>query len=196
MSRDIQAIKISGEDRAKYRDKVRRSLEVFARMLQERLFEANPSQVGVEIELNLVDSRGAPSMCNAPVLDAIADPAWATELGQFNLEINVPPRRLDGGAVADLEAGPRQPNAADAKARRQPPGHVGIPPTLGEGTCTRDPVGQQALPRAQRKICRPRREYAHRDEGAERPHPADSITPGPPASVQLSQVSPDAFARY
>ena len=81
MGRDIQAIKISGEDRRKYRDKVRRSLEVFARMLQERLFEADPSRVGVEIELNLVDPSGAPSMHNAAVLDAIADPAWATELG-------------------------------------------------------------------------------------------------------------------
>jgi hypothetical protein len=44
VSRDIQPIKISGEDRRKYRDKVRRSLEVFARMLRERLFEASPSQ--------------------------------------------------------------------------------------------------------------------------------------------------------
>ena len=34
MGREIQAIKISGEDRGKYRDKVRRSLEVFARMLR------------------------------------------------------------------------------------------------------------------------------------------------------------------
>src|SRR5262249_52968096 len=118
MGRDIQAIKISGEDRRKYRDKVRRSLEVFARMLQERRFEADPSRVGVEIELNLVDSHGPPSMRNAAVLDAIADPAWATELGQFNLEINVPPRRLGGDAVADLEREVRASlNAADAKAR-------------------------------------------------------------------------------
>ena len=36
MGRDIQAIKISGEDRRKYRDKVRRSLDAFARMLRER----------------------------------------------------------------------------------------------------------------------------------------------------------------
>ena len=91
MGREIQAIKISGEDRGKYREKVRRSLDVFARMLRERRFEASPSQVGVEIELNLVDEQGAPSMRNAEVLDAIADPAWATEVGQFNLEINVPP---------------------------------------------------------------------------------------------------------
>src|SRR5882757_11409417 len=103
MGREIQAIKISGEDRGKYREKVQRSLDVFARMLRERRFETSPSRVGVEIELNLVDSRGMPSMRNAAVLDAIADPAWATELGQFNLEINVPPRRLEKSALADLE---------------------------------------------------------------------------------------------
>src|SRR5580658_9818419 len=103
MGRDIQAIKISGEDRRKYRDKVRRSLDVFARMLRERLFETDRTLVGQEIELNLVDEHGVPSMRNAEVLDAIADPLWATEVGQFNLEINVPPRTLDGDALADLE---------------------------------------------------------------------------------------------
>ena len=118
MGRDIKAITISGEDRRKYREKLQRSLDVFARMLRERRFEASPSRVGVEIELNLVDSGGAPSMRNAAVLDAIADPAWATELGQFNLEINVPPRRLEGRALADLEQEIRASlNAADAKAR-------------------------------------------------------------------------------
>jgi hypothetical protein len=69
MGRDIQAIKISGEDRRKYRDKVRRSLDVFARMLRERLFDDNPSTVGQEIELNLVDERGMPSMRNDDVLN-------------------------------------------------------------------------------------------------------------------------------
>src|SRR5690348_8994156 len=135
MGRDIQAIKFSGEDRGKYRDKLRRSLEVFARMLREHLFEANPAQVGLEIELNLVDSRGAPSMSNADVLKAIADPAWATELGQFNIEINVPPRRLDGDAVVDLEREVRASlNAADAKARSTGSRMVmiGILPTLAE----------------------------------------------------------------
>ena len=82
MGRDIKPITISGEDRRQYREKLQRSLEVFARMLREHLFEADPAQVGLEIELNLVDERGVPSMQYADVLDAIADPAWATELGQ------------------------------------------------------------------------------------------------------------------
>src|SRR5215475_2745439 len=204
MGRDIQAIKISGEDRAKYRDKVRRSLEVFARMLQERLFEANPSQVGVEIELNLVDSRGAPSMRNAPVLEAIADPAWATELGQFNLEINVPPRRLDGDAVAGLEQEVRASlNAADAKARSTGSRLVmiGILPTLGEEDMNEETLSANARYRVlNEQIFAARGENMRIEiEGAERLVTyADSITPEAACtSVQLHlQVSPDAFARY
>ena len=147
---------------------MQRSLDVFARMLREHLFEANPSQVGVEIELNLVDASGAPSMRNAEVLDAIADPAWATELGQFNLEINVPPRQLGGDALADLEQEIRASlNAADAKARGTGSRlvMVGILPTLREQDVHEgDPVRQRALPGAQRADLRgARRGHAHRD---------------------------------
>ena len=204
MGRDIQPIKISGEDRRKYRDKVRRSLEVFARMLRERLFEASPSQVGQEIELNLVDEDGMPSMRNADVLHAIADPAWATEVGQFNLEINVPPRRLDGDAVADLEQEVRASlNAADAKARSTGSRivMVGILPTLQkhdvhEGTMSAN-VRYRVL---NEQIFAARGEDMRIEiDGAEQllTH-ADSITPeAAGTSVQLHvQVSPDAFASY
>ncbi len=57
-------------------------------------------------------------MRNAEVPGALADPAWATEMGQFNLEINVPARRLDGDALADLERDIRADlNAGDTTAR-------------------------------------------------------------------------------
>jgi gamma-glutamyl:cysteine ligase YbdK (ATP-grasp superfamily) len=204
MGRDIQAIEISGEDRRRYRDKVRRSLDVLARMLRERLFEADPSDVGVEIELNLVDSRGAPSMRNADVLDAIADPAWATELGQFNLEINVPPRRLAGDALADLEQAVRASlNAADVKARTVGSRLVmiGILPTLTEDDMHAGTLSANARYRVLNDQI-----FAARGEdmriavdGAEQllTH-ADSITPEAACtSVQLHvQVSPDAFASY
>jgi gamma-glutamyl:cysteine ligase YbdK (ATP-grasp superfamily) len=204
MGRDIQAIKISGEDRGKYRDKVQRSLEVFARMLRERLFESTPSQVGQEIELNLVDEHGAPSMRNADVLDAIADPAWATEVGQFNLEINVPPRQLDGDAMADLEQEVRASlNAADAKARDTGSRivMVGILPTLQENDVHEGTLSANARYRVLNEQI-----FAARGEnmriaidGAEQllTH-ADSITPEAACtSVQLHvQVSPDAFASY
>src|ERR1700761_1696029 len=133
MGREIQAIKFSGEDRRVYREKVRRSLDALARMLREHRFEDNPASVGQEIELNLVDSQAIPSMRNADVLDAIADPAWGVELGQFNLELNVPPRRLAGDALAELEQVVRDDlNAGDEKARSTGSRLVmiGILPTL------------------------------------------------------------------
>ena len=118
MGRDIQAIKISGEERRIYGDKLRRSLDALTRMLRERMFEDSPSQVGLEVELDLVDRQAAPSMRNAEVLDAIIDPAWGTELGQFNLEINMPPRQLAGDGLRKLEQQLRASlNAADQKAR-------------------------------------------------------------------------------
>ena len=45
----------------------------------------------MEVELNLVDADMNPAKANATVLDAIADPDFQTELGQFNIEINVAP---------------------------------------------------------------------------------------------------------
>jgi len=204
MGREIQAIKISGEDRGKYRDKVRRSLDVFARMLRERMFEVSQSQVGVEIELNLVDEQGEPSMRNAEVLDAIADPAWATEVGQFNLEINVPPRGLEGDAVADLEQEIRSSlNTADVKARGTGSRivMVGILPSLQE-----QDVHEGTLSASARYRVLNEQIFAARGEnmriaidGPEQllTH-ADSITPEAACtSVQLHvQVSPDAFASY
>jgi gamma-glutamyl:cysteine ligase YbdK (ATP-grasp superfamily) len=204
MGRDIQPIKISGEDRGKYRDKLQRSLEVFARMLREHLFDADTSQVGLEIELNLVDDDGAPSMQNADVLDAIADPAWATELGQFNLEINIPPRRLDGDSVAGLEQEVRGSlNDADATARGT--GNrlvmIGILPTLQESDLHEGVLSANARYRViNEQIFAARGEDMRiAIEGPERlvTH-ADSITPEAACtSVQLHvQVSPESFAHY
>ena len=42
-------------------------------------------------------------MANAEVLEAIADPDFQTELGQYNIELNVSPRPLSGESLLDLE---------------------------------------------------------------------------------------------
>jgi gamma-glutamyl:cysteine ligase YbdK (ATP-grasp superfamily) len=204
MGRDIQPITISREDRRKYRDKVRRSLDAFARMLHERTFASGAPLVGQEIELNLVDASGAPSMRNADVLKAIANPAWATELGQFNLEINVPPRTLDGDEFADLEDELRSHlNAAEARARTTGCHLVmiGILPTLGE----QDVDGVFMSANERYRVLNDQI-FAARGEdmqiaidGAEQlMTTCDSITPEAACtSVQLHlQVSPEEFASY
>ncbi len=204
MGRDIQPVKISGEDRRIYGDKLRRSLDVLARMLRERMFEPGPSQVGLEIELNLAGGQTAPSMRNAQVLDAITDPAWETELGRFNLEINVPPRELTGTALDDLEQQVRDRlNAADGQARGAGSRlvMVGILPTLREQHLSERTLSANARYRVlNEQIFAARGEDIRIEiDGAEQLlTSADSITPEAACtSVQLHlRVSPDAFARY
>src|SRR6202035_4646100 len=104
MGRDVPAITVSQQDRRAYREKVRQCLDVFARMLRESRFDSQPHHVGLEMELNLVDDACMPAMTSTKVLEAISDPNWATELGRFNLEINVPPQQLTGDALGALEA--------------------------------------------------------------------------------------------
>jgi gamma-glutamyl:cysteine ligase YbdK (ATP-grasp superfamily) len=204
MGRDIQAIKISGEDRRRYRDKVRRSLDALARMLRERAFDENPPMVGQEIELNLVDAQAMPSMQNADVLDAIADPAWATEVGQFNLEINVPPRLLGGDALDGLEREIRADlNAAEGKARTVGSRLVmiGILPTLAEADVEASAMSPNDRYRVlnEQMIAARGEDMRIAIDGAEHLEThADSITPEAACtSVQLhTQVAPDDFASY
>src|SRR5262249_8644104 len=94
MGEEVEAQEFSRADRTRYREKVHRCLDVFERMLSENQFYTDDPMTGLEVELNLVDESGDPALKNAEALAAIADPAFQTELGQFNLEINVPPARL------------------------------------------------------------------------------------------------------
>src|SRR5215216_4942174 len=98
MSEEVEVQEFTRADRTRHREKVRRCLDVFARMLREAAFDTDDPMTGMEVELNLVDEQGDPALKNAEVLEAIADPDFQTELGQFNIEINSPPALLrDGG---------------------------------------------------------------------------------------------------
>jgi hypothetical protein len=104
MGQDVEQREFTREDRTRYRAKVRRCLDVFARMLRESRFDVDRPMAGIEIEFNLVDQTGDPSMTNMKALEAIADPNFQTELGQFNIEINVMPRRLPDRGIAAFES--------------------------------------------------------------------------------------------
>ncbi|GAA1291597.1 glutamate--cysteine ligase [Planotetraspora silvatica] len=204
MGRDVPAIAFTREDRRRYRDKVRRSLDVLAQMLRESRFELDRPLAGLEIELNLVDARGEPAMKNAEVLEVIAEPDWATELGQFNVEINIEPQELGGDGFLRLEESVRRRlNHAEERAR-EVGGHlmlVGILPTLKETDVSEATLS--ANPRYKllnEQIFAARGEDLHFEiEGTERLDIyADSITPEAACtSVQLHlQVSPSAFAGH
>jgi gamma-glutamyl:cysteine ligase YbdK (ATP-grasp superfamily) len=204
MGRDVPAMVVSQQDRRAYREKVRQCLDVFARMLRESRFETGPCQVGVEIELNLVDDDCLPAMTSIKVLEAIADPSWASELGRFNLEINVEPRKLAGNALSELEARVLR-KLAHASARAQSTGTrlvmIGILPTVRQRDVT--DAAMSANPRYRllndQMIAARGEEMQICIDGPERllTH-ANTIMPEAACtSVQFHlQVSPESFGNY
>jgi gamma-glutamyl:cysteine ligase YbdK (ATP-grasp superfamily) len=133
MGEDVTALTFTREHRQRYREKLRKCLDVFARMLAGSKFDFPRPLTGLEIEFNLVDPRHDPAMRNAEVLNAIANDDFQTELGQFNIEINVPPRGLEGDAATELERELRA-SLNDAEERSRAVGArivmIGILPTL------------------------------------------------------------------
>ena len=89
----------SRRQRQEYRQKIQLCLDVFKTMLAESSFDFDHPLTGMEIECNLVDADYQPAMTNQEVLASIADPAYQTELGAYNIEFNVPPRPLPGRTV-------------------------------------------------------------------------------------------------
>ncbi|MBV9515299.1 MAG: glutamate--cysteine ligase, partial [Mycobacteriaceae bacterium] len=151
MGEELRGTAFSGQQRRDYRRKVQLSLDVFETMLAQSSFDFERPLTGMEIECNLVDGQYQPAMANRRVLAAIADPAFQTELGAYNIEFNVPPRPLPGDSGLELESDVRASlNAAEAKAN-QHGAHIvmiGILPTLMPEHLTGDWMSESVRYRA------------------------------------------------
>jgi gamma-glutamyl:cysteine ligase YbdK (ATP-grasp superfamily) len=204
MGRDVPAMTVTRQDRRAYREKARQCLDVFGRMLRESAFHNHPGKVGLEIEVNLVDALGLPTMTSTTVLAAISDPSWASELGRFNLEINVAPLQLAGDALSRLERDISDKiERAGRRALRTGSRMVliGILPTLRQSDVTDEAMSANPRFRLlnEQMIAARGEEMRISIDGSERllTH-VDSIMPEAACtSVQCHlQVGPEAFASY
>jgi hypothetical protein len=133
MGQDVATDTFDRSARQHYRLKVQRCLDALARMLTEGGFSTSPPQIGLEIEMNLVDDGLQPAMANTVVLEKLDDPSFTTELGQHNIELNVLPRPLSGDQALELEQ-ELCASLADANVKAQDAGArlvmIGMLPTL------------------------------------------------------------------
>ncbi len=202
MGEDVDSRTFTRQDRQRYREKLRSCLDTFAHMLSESKFDFERPLTGLEIEFNLVDDAQNPAMRNAEVLNAIANDDFQTELGQFNIEINVRPRSLVDVSLAELETDLRA-SLNDAEERARSVGAhivmIGMLPTLDA-----DHLGGEALSANPRYRLINEQIFAARGEdlhividGPERLATyADTIAPEAACtSVQFHlQVSPQGYA--
>jgi hypothetical protein len=204
MGENVSLSTFTREDRTRYRQKVRRCLDVFALMLNELRFDADRPMTGLELELNLIDPVGDPAMRNAQILADLADPSFQTELGQFNLEINLKPRLIAEHGFEDYEDDLRTSVArADERAKLFQARSViiGILPTLTQRHAVLDNLSTDPRYRVlNEQIVAARGEDITLDIRGEewlQSH-TDSIAPEAACtSTQFHlQVAPEAFANY
>jgi hypothetical protein len=134
MGDEVSSSRFTREERQRYREKVQLCLDVFERMLTSAdvSFDSDDPLTGLEMELNLAGRDDhMPALVNTAVLAEIADPDFQTELGAYNIELNVPPRRLpdlqllEADLRASLNAAEEKANSVGAKIVM-----VGILPTV------------------------------------------------------------------
>lgn len=189
-------------DRQRCRKKLHQCLEGLGRLLAEGRFDRPRNLMGMEIELNLAGADGMPKMLNGQVLDRIASRDFQTELGMFNLEVNIVPHNLSGRVLDQLAEELRAGlGYADRKAAEVDAGimMIGILPTLGREDMVRSnlsDVDRYALLNDQMVAARGE-DFSLDIEGVERlVCTSGSIAPEAACtSVQLHlQVTPDRFA--
>ena len=211
MGQDVDRTTFDRHARQRYRANVRRCLDALEVMLREHPFATDEPMTGLEVELNLVGDDLKPALQGSAVLDALGAQEFQTELGRWNLELNLPPRPLPGDQWRHFE---QQLLDELAMARAKASDHgtqlavIGILPTLGEGHLVEDAICPDERYRLlNEQVLTSRGEPIRLDiVGGDLPGPApehlvadfDSIAPEAACtSMQLHlQVPPDDFPAY
>lgn len=108
-------------------------LRALEEMIDNGGIESGVRRIGAEQELFLVDRSWRPAPVAMEILEAVDDPHFTTELGLFNLEINLDPLELGGDCLTRME---RELSTLLAKLRAVAHTHgaeatlTGILPTL------------------------------------------------------------------
>jgi hypothetical protein len=204
MGEQIEESVLAGGHRRTVRARLVRSVAVLDRMVTDGALYGGPASVGMELELDLVDPLGRPRLVNGTVLDLLGRADLQSELGQFNIEANLPPRPIGPSLLADFERDLAETMAA-CSAAVEPLGArlvaIGTLPTLSAEHLTYERLS--ANPRyallSRRMRAARHGPFAVRIEGVEPvAFAADSVAPEAAAtSLQLHLlVPPERFASY
>ena len=92
------------QDRRQFTHALLRDLHALGGMLTEGRIESGVRRIGAEQEMFLVDRSWRPAPVALELLDAVDDPHFVTEVGAFNLEVNLDPQHFSGDCFTRVEA--------------------------------------------------------------------------------------------
>jgi CBS domain-containing protein len=101
----IQDIKAGsgGQQHRVFMKRLLNDLRALEKMIDDGVIQSGVRRVGAEQELFLVDRGGRPAGIAMEVLEKVDDPHFTTELGLFNLEINIEPSTFGGDCLRRME---------------------------------------------------------------------------------------------
>lgn len=151
MGQDVDQTRFGRRDRGRFMRHLRAETAALHALLEHDALSSHPPMAGLELEAWLIDDDGRPAPCNDAFLAHVDSPDIVTELGRFNIELNVPPRPLAGDGLgrlaADLEATWERCRAAASSMGLQVVA-IGILPTLDDADLTLANLSDRARYRA------------------------------------------------
>lgn len=100
---NLNVIKLkTKKDKANYIHQLSKDIEALDFMVENNLIEKSPIRIGAEQEFCIVNNKFLPNNNALEILTAINDSHFTTEIGNYNLEINLDPLELKGDCFSKL----------------------------------------------------------------------------------------------
>ncbi|GAA4310304.1 glutamate-cysteine ligase family protein [Pontixanthobacter gangjinensis] len=90
------------KDRASYIHQLVKDLEALDHLVENDMIERSPIRIGAEQEFCLVDKSFLPVDTSLPILNDLKDEHFTTEIGKYNLELNLDPLELKNDCFSIL----------------------------------------------------------------------------------------------
>lgn len=103
MGQEINTETFTAADREEYAQRLAAETELLLRQIATGQFANQPPVGGFEVEGWLVDDHYLPCANCDELLALLEEPLLTTELAQFNIELNAPPKKLENDALRLFE---------------------------------------------------------------------------------------------
>lgn len=90
------------KDRANYIHHLLNDIKALDIMIENKMIEEEPLRIGAEQEFCLVNNQFLPESKSLELLEDINDDHFTTEIGNYNLELNLDPLKLEGDCFSKL----------------------------------------------------------------------------------------------
>jgi len=104
MGQDVDRERFDRRDFSRFGRRLREETAHLHALVEHDALSRRAPVAGLELEAWLVDEQGRPAPRNDEFLACLGHPDVVTELGRFNVELNVPPQPTAGGGLARLAA--------------------------------------------------------------------------------------------